>query len=275
MPVLTYPDAKLINWDALVNDPGRVSKQVRLAKLSKYGHVIRGSLFFIAALDEMDTKAVKKFGIGVSVIQTAYNTGVAASAGTHDWDDCIDWEIPGVSVFDAQHFARFECGMADWGRTPAQGFPLHNHGFFLPPGGHVFPFKVGVFIDGGKSLGVSGYSSQIADYWAEAYGLKDMHYQSADPTPFPSDAAKLAGIFNLNNYIQKQREINMEYSDWSEASKREMAGDVADALAHRLLDVETVVWREDGQPDKNVPIRKSLQRDLNVNLGAKVPTDKP
>ena len=263
MTVVSYPDGRPLNWDRISEDTNRVSRMVQWSKRSKYGRVVRGSLFFIAALDTMDQKAIKRFGQGVSVIQTAYNTDVEASAGTHDYDNCIDWEIPGVAAFTAQTFARFECGMADWARTPAQGFPLHNHGFFLPPGGYIFPFKVGKYIDGGKSLGLSGYSSQLTDYWNEAYGLAGMHHQSSDPTPFPSDAAKMAGIFNLDRYIQKQKEQEMEYSDWSEASKRELAGDIADAIANRLLDVETVTLKTVDKPDKKIPIRNAIQRTLN------------
>lgn len=263
MTVLSYPDGKELNWDAIAKDPHRVTKMVRWDKLSKYGHVVRGSLFFIAALDEMNVKAIKKFSAGVTIIQTAYNNSVDASEGTHDWDDCIDWEIPGVSALDAQHFARFECGMADWARFPWQGFPLHNHGFFLPPGGHVFPFKVGYYIDGGRSLGLSGYSSQIDDYWHEAYGLKDLHYQSADPTPFPSDQAKMAGIFDLDRYIQKQRELSMEYSEWSKESKAELAGDIADAVARRLLDVESIEIKAGDGSVKKVPVRNGIQRAAN------------
>lgn len=264
MTVVSYPKGEPLNWDVLAKDPRRVTRMVQWDQKSITGKDVRGSLFFICALDEMNTKALKKFGRGVSIIQPAYNQGVPASQGTHDFDDCIDWTIVGISGADCQYFARFECGMADWYRTPAQGFTPHQHGFFLPPGGRVFPFPVGKYIDGGRSLGMSGYTSQLADYWVEAYGLKDMHYQSADPTPFPSDAAKLAGIFNLDRYIQKQRELDMEYKDWSQQSKNELIGDLSDALAHRLLDVETVILRKPGDKDKKIPVRSALQRDLNA-----------
>lgn len=262
MTVLSYPTAQPLNWDAIAKDPNRVTKMVQWSKRTISGRVVRGSLFFIAALDTMDRKAKARFGSGVDVIQPAYNTGVEASAGTHDWDNCIDWRILGVSALDAQRFARFECGMANWARFPWQGFSEHQHGFFLPPGGKVFPFKVGKYIDGGRSLGLSGYSSQLTDYWNEAYGLKNMHEQSSDPTPFPTDAAKMAGIFNLDRYIQKQREENMEYKDWSKESKQELVSDIAGAVAKRVLDVETVVLRGPKE-NKPIPIRSAVQRLLN------------
>jgi hypothetical protein len=51
----------------------------------------------------------------IRVIQGCYNTGVAASAGTHDFDACLDVQIVGLSWQDAQDFLR-KCGWAAWWR---------------------------------------------------------------------------------------------------------------------------------------------------------------
>lgn len=264
MTVLSYPDGKPLNWDAIAKDPDRVSKMVQWSKRSNSGKVVRGSLFFIAALDTMDQKAQARFGAGVNIIQTAWNTGVDASEGTHDYDAVIDWEIPGIYTLEAQSFGRFYCGMATWARTPAQGFPWHNHGFFLPPGGHVFPTKVGKYIDGGKSLGISGFSSQIADYWVNALGLEGQHAPGSDPTPFPSKTEKMAGIFDLDRYIQKQREATMEFKDWSPESQQ-MCAKMTAAEVIKQLDTVRIVERKD---PKNVLIDRislvsAVQRILN------------
>lgn len=264
MTVLTYPGGQPLDWDVIARMPERSKLTVQWSKRSIYNEVVRGCLFFVAALDQMDQKAQARFGNGVEVIQPTFNDDVRASAGTHDRDFCIDWRIPGVDAGVAQHFARFECGMATWARYPWQGFTLHNHGFFLPPGGHEFPVGVGAYIDGGASTGRSGYSSQLEDYWNNAYGLAGMHGVGSDPTPFPTNAAKMAGIFNLERYIQKQRENTMEYKDWSKQSKQELAGDIAAAVAGRLLDVEKIT-NKDANNNVLAPIsvRAAIQRILN------------
>lgn len=263
MSVLTYPEAKPLNWHAIAKRPDRAKVMVRWSKLSMYGKVVRGSLFFIAALDEMDKKAIARFGSGVRVIQTAYNTGVSASEGTHDYDYCIDWDIPGVSGPTAQRFARFECGMADWYRTRAQGFPYHQHGFFLPPGGRVFPTRVGLYIDGGRSQGKSGYSSQLQDYWNNAYGLSGLHYPGSDPSPFPSTIAKQNGIFKLDRYIQLQREKDMEYKDWSDQSKNQLKDAVVDEFERRLKEKPLIEMRKPGKKPKGISVLSAIQRLVN------------
>lgn len=264
MTVLTYPEGKPVNWVAIARDPNRVTKMVQWHKRSLSGKLVRGSLFFIAALDEMNTKALAKFDTGVDIIQPAYNTGVSASEGTHDFDNCIDWRIAGVSDLVAQRFARFECGMADWARTRAQGFSPHNHGFFLPPGGKIFPFKVGKYVDGGRSLGLSGYSSQLDDYWRDALGLKNNHHSGSDRTAFPTYKQKMDGIFDLDRYIQRQLEKEMEFKDWSKESKDECADLVAKKVMEKLDETKLI----DRKDDNDVVVGRdtvpsAIQRLLN------------
>lgn len=61
----------------------------------------------------------------LTVYQGSFNTGVAASAGTHDKADCID-----LSASNAAEKTKTLklIGFAAWHRTPAQGFSDHVHG---------------------------------------------------------------------------------------------------------------------------------------------------
>lgn len=54
--------------------------------------------------------------------QGSFNTGVEASAGTHDKADCLD-----VSVDTFDNALAKKIGIVSWDRTPAQGFDLHAH----------------------------------------------------------------------------------------------------------------------------------------------------
>jgi hypothetical protein len=261
MSVLTYPEGKPIDWF----NPPKATTRVMWDRKSQSGQDVTGSLFAIAALDSMSAKAQKKYGVPVTIIQPAYNTGVAASAGTHDRDFCMDWWIAGVDGLEQQRFARFENGWCDWFRQPWQGFSYHQHGFPMPPGGHKFPTKVGIYVDGGISTeGRLVTSSQLDDYWDEAYGLKDRHYQSADPTPFPTDEQKLKAIFNLDRYITKQQEEDMSYEKWTEEGKKAYWDDFENVFMQRLH----LTLKKDPRGaagDKEIPMENALERLLNGN----------
>lgn len=258
-----------LNWAEIARMPevNRVKMQVMWSERDQSGDIIHDCLFSIAQLDWMNAKAIKDFGAPMDVIQPMNNKGVEMSKGTHDHGFCRDYWIKGLVRTESQglviqHWARFQCGCADWLRTPAQGFTYHVHGFPLPPGGHLFPVAVGEYVDGGVSQkGWAFTSSQIDDYWRNTYGLKGQHNSGADPTPFPTVAQKKAGIFDLDRYITNQLEETMEYKDWSPDSKRQFLDDIA----QRLLDVETVVLKKGPGPADNekIPIRNVLQRQVN------------
>jgi hypothetical protein len=103
------------------------------------------------------------------VIQPCYNTGVDASAGTHDKDGVLDFAILGLDWFPAQRFLR-ECGWAAWFRFPP-AFPLHLHAVSLG-----CPGPLGEFVPG-----------QILDYHAHAFGLANQHDPGSDHSWFPAD----------------------------------------------------------------------------------------
>lgn len=58
--------------------------------------------------------------------QGSYNTGVAASAGTHDGGGCVDINTDGLSI-NATLRALRQAGFAAWYRTPSEGFAYHIH----------------------------------------------------------------------------------------------------------------------------------------------------
>lgn len=183
-------------------------KSSDMCLLSLNGHKYKGSLRTTAHMHHLDVGAIKKFGTGVTVIQSDWNSGVAASAGTHDRDSVWDVHISGVGWYDQQRFFRSE-GFACWYRHPPL-FGNHIHGFTLPPhsGSPSDDFKaagikVGKWIDGGLTLlGHTVGSSQIADYYAHAYGLAGQHAHGSDKSWFPADIAST--IFDLGAYIKRR-----------------------------------------------------------------------
>jgi hypothetical protein len=203
MTVLTLA-GKPINWAK----PPKPQARVMWSQKTTGGRLVTGSLRTIAHLDRLNSLSIKKFSVGISVIQGPYNTGVAASAGTHDFDACLDVWINGVDGYVQQAFFRANGGGAYF-RTPAQGFSPHIHYFTLPEREGTDPsddyrsggFKVGVYVDGGWSTkGARVASSQIEDYYEERSALSG---HLPDPTWFPAD--KAATIFDLNAYIARKR----------------------------------------------------------------------
>lgn len=192
---------------------------------SIYGQVVRGSLRTIAHYEDLDRKALRRFGVHFTIIQPPYNTGVPASAGTHDYDCCVDWYLPGVDWWTSQRWGRFN-GLWGWHRFPPK-FSLHNHGFTAPAliNGRVpdqFATRVGIYVPG-----------QLYDFKNHAFGLSGQHTPGSDKSWFPKNLA--ASVFDLGRFIEKKREENMEYKDWSAASKKEFAADVAKALLEAPL----------------------------------------
>lgn len=202
MSVLTLA-GKPINWA----NPPKATDKVMWSSRTVGGKPVTGSLRTIAHLDHLSTLAIKKYRVGISVIQPPYNTGVPQSVGTHDFDACSDVQIVGVPWPEQQRFLRAN-GFACWVREPP-AFSWHIHGFTLPPAEGVDPvddfrvagFKVGKFVDGGlSSLGQIVGSSQISDYYAHRDGLSS---HAHDTSWFPLDIK--ATVFDLGAYIGRQR----------------------------------------------------------------------
>lgn len=173
------------------------------------GTKYKGSFRTLCHLNRLNNLAVKTFGVGITVIQSDWHTGVPASAGTHNFDSCWDLKIEGVGWYRQQRFFRAH-GFGCWYRHPPL-FGNHTHGFTLPPHRSSDPnqdfagigIKVGQYIDGGVSLsGHAVTSSQISDYYRRAYGLAGQHEPGSDHSWFPPDIA--ATTFNLHAYVQRR-----------------------------------------------------------------------
>jgi hypothetical protein len=200
-------DGKEINWDNKQTPTARVM----WSKESMWGQRVIGSLRTICHIDRLNNLAISRFDSELIIIQPPYNTTVEASKGTHDFDACFDWYIPGLGWWDMQRFGRGN-GVADWYRPTNTRWSNHQHGFTLPPQrGSIRSndfadsgFKVGYYIDGGYSLyGERRYTSQLDDYYKHAFGLKDMHTPGSDKSWFPPDIG--ATIFDLHAYVERRR----------------------------------------------------------------------
>lgn len=128
-------------------------------------------------------------GCRLRIIQGCYNTNIRASAGTHDYDCCIDVEVVGRTWAQGQTFMR-NCGWAAWHRSPSQGpWGDHIHAVSLPPSSTNSPsltqivaqfrrrgLEVGAFVPG-----------QVHDYYNHAIGLAGRHNIGSDKSLFPKD----------------------------------------------------------------------------------------
>ena len=202
MTVLTLA-GKLIDW----HNPPKPTDRVIWSERTTGGKQVTGSLRTIAHLDRLNNLSLKMFKSPVKVLQGPYNTTVKASAGTHDYDACLDVYIPGVAWLTQQTFFRANGAGAYWRRPPA--FGNHIHYFTLPPREgkdvnddfKVAGFKVGLYVDGGWSTrGHKVASSQISDYYQHRTALSG---HAKDPTWFPPDIP--ATIFDLDDYIARRQ----------------------------------------------------------------------
>ena len=199
-------NGKKVDW----NQPPKATSLVLWTGKTSGGKQVKGSFRTICHLNRLNALAKSKYGKGIVVIQASYNTGVKASAGTHDFDACLDVYIPGVSWWEQQRFFRAN-GFACWYRYPP-AFGNHIHGFTLPPqegkvradDWQVAGFKVGKYVDGGWSTqGRKTTSAQIDDYYNRAFGLSGKHTKNSDKSWFPENVKST--IFDLDAYVQKKQ----------------------------------------------------------------------
>jgi hypothetical protein len=182
--------------------------RARWHKKTVDGHPVIGTVRDIAHLDWMNRRAIATFGHGLTVLQSAFHTGVKASEGTHDFGAVYDLWIPGVDPWRQQQFFRAH-GFWCWYRHPPL-FGVHIHGICMVPysgdPSKAFAnhgFKVGVYIDGGWSLyGRKVASSQVEDYVDRAFALADQHFPNSDRSWHPGDLH--ATLFDLHAYVQRR-----------------------------------------------------------------------
>jgi len=128
------------------------------------------------------------------VIQGSYNTGVAASAGTHDYDAVLDVEIVGLDWLKAQAFLR-ACGWAAWWRRSGQWSSpnaWHIHMISIPSGLDGSPSEAEI-LAAYRRLGIRVgrfVPGQVRDYYRRATGLKGQHDPGSDHTWFPPNINK-------------------------------------------------------------------------------------
>lgn len=193
-----------INW----KHPPKANEVCRWTKETSGGKVIKGGFRTLCHFNRLNNLAIKKYDTQLTIFQGCFNSSVAASAGTHDKDSCMDWYIPGVGWWDTQKFGR-KNGCACWYRH-APLFSNHVHGFTLPPHSgnpaddfKVAGIKVGKFIDGGLStVGHVVGSSQITDYYNHAFALAGKHAKGSDKSWFPANIG--ATIFDLSDYVARR-----------------------------------------------------------------------
>lgn len=138
-----------------------------------------------AHLDKTKSRLAKRGkGEKLVIIQGSYNTGVEASAGTHDKDAVLDVRIDGMDWYEAQRFLR-ELGWAAWVRTPAQGFSYHIHMVSLPKYKLRWVRPVGIYVPG-----------QVNQYYNHTDGLAGV---GADNTWHPNSIRKT--IFNYGAWV--------------------------------------------------------------------------
>lgn len=185
-------------------NPPKPNALVQWSRRDMYGRKVIGTYRSIAHLDATDAAAKKKYGTGLVVIQPSYNTTVAASAGTHDFDACFDVYIPGVAWATQQRFFRSVGWGAYWRRPPKFGHHIHMFSLPLRKGTvraddyREAGVKVGLYVDGGWSTrGKKVSSAQLDAYYNHRDALAS---NAPDPSWFPGDITKT--IFDLTAYTK-------------------------------------------------------------------------
>jgi len=125
---------------------------------------------------------------GLRIIQPPWNTGVAASAGTHDRCACFDVAVDGMEWLAAQKALR-ALGWAAWYRPYTPNL-WGNHIHMVSLG---CPAPKGIYVPG-----------QIADYYDHRNGLAG---HATDPTWHPADIN--ATVFDYPAWLE-EHEMNAD-----------------------------------------------------------------
>lgn len=208
----------------------------RVISVNYGGRFFRCSQRTYAALLELQAAVARhKKGAFVVVIQGSYNTGVALSAGTHDFDATLDIKIVGFTWQEMQAFCRKMGWAAWWRHTGSWAAPSAFHIHMTLLGAQEAGCRVGVFIPG-----------QVSDYYAHKSGLVG---HVPDPTWHPANIK--ATVFDYAIYL----EDNMPLSD--KDIKR-----IADAVAPAV--VSAVLNATVGPAEDPTKVRTALYRASNV-----------
>ena len=214
------------------------------------GKTFRAGMRTIAHLQWTIEQLAKRFPMArLEVIQGSYNSGVAASAGTHDFDGVLDVRIVGLDWWVAQKFLR-QCGWAAWFR--------HTGDWAAPSAWHIHmisigcPGPVGIFIPG-----------QLDDYFRHSLGLKGQHDSGLDDSWFPPDIN--ATIFDFPQYLRDQEDA-VPYLDWPAAHRQALNDDLVAALANsdRVATKNAdVLLAKPVDDDPATNVKQALRRSAN------------
>lgn len=190
-------------------------------------------------------------GARIHVMQACNNKGVRLSAGTHDYDAVFDISCSGITWEELQRFCRAHGWAAWWRHTGSWSSPSSFHVHMISLAAVKAGCKVGKYIDGGRSLGTPGNSSQVADYYNHALGLAGQHDSGDDHTWHPANID--ATVFDYKAWLKKQ-EDDMPYQDWPKADKQALVDDVVSGILNAKV----------GPADDLTPVRLALYRASNV-----------
>lgn len=212
----------IVNGVTFTGDPCRVVSTTFNGRYVKAGERTMAHLF------DTDEWMRKRHGCWIYVIQSAYNTGVAASAGTHDYDAVLDVLVINTksgrrSWIKGQRRLRAR-GWYDWWR--------HTGSWYAPSTWHHHMISGGIIGVGCRV----GYlvPGQCNDYLAKP-PLNGLAGHSRDYSWHPENIASTH--FDFDAWM-KRKEQDVGYAEWEKADKDAFWADFATRGA-------PAVWNED------------------------------
>lgn len=179
----------------------------------------------------------------IRIIQPAYNTGVAISAGTHDKADVWDYEIVGWDDWYAESRLARSIGFADWVRNPKQNFSWHHHTISRGLPDHMY----GDLVPG-----------QLTDYNRHALGLRGAHEFMSDPQC--ANGHTVEPLFNYQAWKARYTMLDSNDKEWL---KKVIADESKDAVRAALADQAVIGGISNAVMAENVYTRENGQK---VNL---------
>ena len=264
MEVLTHPLRRPIDWSNPPSATRRVSSDLICGDGVRFTGSFRTVCHMAWLIDEL---AREHPDCSLHVIQPPFNTSNESSKGTHDKDSVSDVVIFGMGWREAEAWLNSKGFWCWWRHTGTWADPSdwHIHGMTAPANRRTFATAVGVYVDGGLStVGRIITSSQIWDWLHDALGLSGQHTPGSNPADQPP---KPYPVFNLAAFVKQKEQDLMEYKDWSDASKRQFAADVAKVVAagnKDLLATQVVVRTADNTSTTKVSLKAAIARAANA-----------
>lgn len=235
-----------VNGIDFTGDPCRVVTSTWNGRTFTAGERTWAALFaFQAWLDR------HHLGYFVYVIQGAYNTGVALSAGTHDKDRVLD-----VAIVSRKTGRRLWVRGRRWLRAYGWAAWWRNSGSWLQPSTwHIHMVLLGGTCPVGYLI-----PAQIADYLGKRSGLVG---HIADLTWHPKNID--ATVFDFEAWLREMEDDMPAPKDWDAADWAAVRENLADALLDAPLNA-----KDDGEAAfKGETTRSGLKRLVRPLLGKK------